>query len=170
MPRLIDRILTELKEKESADIPTTTTTFKAVLRRDIPHSWDVSMFESDQIAGYVVVQLREDDRYHLENQAVMGEYKHPGMKDGFGWGIEVHPRYHGRRIGHALLSIGIGLALRDFLEKPLANFEVFAGGLGDNGTFYEKFGFKIQPYNLGGKRPYLVGRYRQQTVPDIAIV
>ncbi|MBW2978029.1 GNAT family N-acetyltransferase [Candidatus Woesearchaeota archaeon] len=169
MSRLVDRVIDDLRENGDSEIRTETSRFRTVLQDTVPASWDISLYDLDQIVGYVVVQKNEDGSYRLENQADTG-YRHQGMKDGFGWGVEVHPNYRGRNIGKALLSIGIGLALSDFQEDcSVVDFKVEANGLGDSEEFYKKFGFEIESHDLGGKKPYITGKYTKQSVPDISI-
>ena len=169
MVRLIDRVLNDLRERKESEIQTETSSFIAILRDTILKSWDVSLYDLDQIIGYVVIQRNEDGSYRLENQADIG-YRHRGMKDGFGWGVEVHQDYRGRNIGKALLSMGIGLALRDFQEGcHVTDFKVKANGLGDSEKFYKSFGFETESYDLGGRKPHIAGDYTKRSVPDISI-
>ncbi len=52
-------------------------------------------------------------RYNLMNQNYV-MYKHPGMIQAFGWGIEVNDDYRNRNIGHCLLSVVVRIAQLDF--------------------------------------------------------
>lgn len=168
--RLVDTTLDELERNGEAEIKTGDSRLKAVLRRDIQDSWDISLHDQGRTIGYAVIMKDEGTKkwYQLENQADIF-YKHKGMEDYFGWGIEVHQNYRGKKIGHTLLSLGIGMALRDFQDDAsMTRFEVRADGIKDHRRFYERFGFKIDPHNPNTKT-IIRGRYVKLFVPEIYI-
>ena len=163
---LIDRVVTDLTETGTSTL-VGFPNFRAVLRTQYKNSWDISLFDSNQIAGYVVA--RRDDRpglgYYTKNQL----YVHEGMDDLFGAGVEVHPSFRKRGIGHSLLSIGVAIALQDHKQRGVEPFMLSAYGLGSREEFFRKFGFEVEYFDLGGVNPHKIGRYKKTNVPDISI-
>ena len=131
------------------------------MKRSTRNATEVSLCDAERIIGYVVLKKRAEGLYVLENQSAI-DYQHQGLENRFGWGIEVHAAYRGRNIGHALLSLGIGVILLEVNETE--NFEVRATGIIKNVDFYRSFGFEIR---YEGVSP--VGKYVKRTVPEIRI-
>lgn len=158
----INTLLDELWKSGQAPIHLSGSDFTAAYKRTRAGAINVTIAEGDTLVGYAT--LHRDDRgwYQVVHYPdIDGVF--PGLKNGFGVGIEIRPEYRGRHAGHALLSLGVGLAQREFEKRGWLNFEVRANGLGDREDFFRKFGFAIARHDLGGKRPYSVGVYTNPT-------
>lgn len=163
----IDTVFDELWENGQTTIHLSSSDFTATYKRTRAGAINVTISEGDMVVGYVTLHRDDTGWYQLVHYPdIDGVF--PDLRNGFGIGIEVKSEYQGRHLGHALLSLGIGLARKDFKESGRSSFEVRAYGLGDREAFFRKFGFEIERHDLGGKRPHSTGVYtNQRAVPAL---
>ncbi len=119
---------------------------------------DVVIFNNFDTVGFITLR-NSGKNYRILNDSLV--VPHEGFSNKLGYGIEVKEKYERRNFGHALLSLGIGVAIKDFNEKGLEDFVVKVSGISSKTHFYESFGFET---------PGFGGTYNQRSVPDINIV
>ena len=164
--RSVEEIVDELWLNKETLIPVGSNDLVNVSLELMPNDWfRIMMNHHDKgtKVGYVMVKRKDDGRYDLMNNPRI--IPDPQFSGGY-YGIEVNPNYQRRSFGTALLSLGIGIAQRDFIDRGATGnfrFELMAmtGDLSDK--FYRNFGLDI--YDPPNK-----GRYTKlDKVPELKI-
>ncbi|HLD19146.1 MAG TPA: GNAT family N-acetyltransferase [Candidatus Nanoarchaeia archaeon] len=136
----IESLLDELWKTGSVLLRTANGAFVAkYLRTRILNGITVMVYDGDFLVGTSSV-LPEFDGYEL---AVIPDPYRNQIEEAAGFGVAVSPDYRRRGIGHALLSLVIGLAQRDFQQEDIDPFEAVARSIDGNEKFYQEFGFEI---------------------------
>lgn len=116
---------------------------------------DVTMRDDgSESIGFITLKYESDGTYSIVNDTKTNP--HLGFVNTPGHGIEVIEKYRKRGIGKALLSIGIGLAQRDwrFNMAEEGRFTVVASDVTDSGLgCYQNFGFIVRGGNGGHPVP-----------------
>ncbi len=158
----IDHLIDELWKNSFVELQTVNGVFEVVFTKPADYL-DIVVKDSGKSVGFVsLLGERGISSYRLINYPLVNP--HPGFTNGLGVAIEVLDSYRGRNIGSALLSLGIGVAQRDFKnQNGLKSFQVVATGINKVQDFYKRFGFHVS--DVGGS---LVAIYDDSfRVPEI---
>ncbi|MBU0729946.1 MAG: GNAT family N-acetyltransferase [Proteobacteria bacterium] len=107
--------------------------------------FDVVLSIKNNDIGFITLKQKNSGRYSIVNDSSINP--HPAITQTAGHGLAVKAEHRKRGIGAALLSLGVGIAQKDYKARSTDEpFEVIATdvtGLGYG--CYLHFGFKILP-------------------------
>lgn len=127
--------------------------------------FDIQISTAEEAVGFITLK-HEREAYPIVNDTEVNP--HPDFINTPGHGLEVRAKYRKRGIGAALLSLGIGIVLKDFVARgDKGELKVVAGDITGLGLgCYQNFGFKIME-GMQVSTGYFVDRDR---IPDINIL
>lgn len=104
---------------------------------------DITLSQGNEPIGFIALKCEGGGRYSIVNNTRINP--HPAITNTPGHGLAVREDFRKRGLGSALLSLGIGLAQKDFKEiKGTGRFEVLATDVTESGLgCYKNFGFKL---------------------------
>jgi ribosomal protein S18 acetylase RimI-like enzyme len=104
---------------------------------------DIILCKESETVGFISLKIGEAGKYSIVNNAKLN--RHPDISLTPGHGLAVKEKFRKRGLGAALLSLGIGIAQKDFKEKNSSGtFKVLATDITDSGFgCYKNFGFRI---------------------------
>jgi len=139
----VNEIIDTLWHKQKVMIPAGHESLEAVLTRP-GNFFDIVLSNAREPMGFITLKHEGKGRYSIVNDTKVNP--HPTFVNTPGHGIEVKKRYRKRGIGAALLSLGTGIAQRDYrTKKQEAQFEIIASDITGLGLgCYQNFGFKIR--------------------------
>lgn len=139
----VDEIIDTLWHKRKATISTGHENLEVVLTRP-GDFFDIVLSNAREPMGFITLKHEGKGRYSIVNDTKVNP--HPTFANTPGHGIEVKKKYRKRGIGAALLSLGAGIAQRDYrTKKEEAQFEIIASDITGLGLgCYQNFGFQIK--------------------------
>lgn len=105
---------------------------------------DIILSHKEGPVGFITLKFEGGGKYSIVNDTKLNP--HPTITKTPGHGIAVKEDFRKRGLGSALLSLGIGIAQKDFKSrnKP-STFEIWATDITESGFgCYNNFGFKIK--------------------------
>ena len=105
---------------------------------------DVIFTSSTESVGFITIKYEGGGIYSIVNDTSVNP--HSSLLNTPGHGIKVKNKFRKRGLGAALLSIGIGIAQRDWHARGMeGNFKIVASDITNEGLgCYQNFGFTIQ--------------------------
>lgn len=128
--------------------------------------FDIVLSIQEEPAGFITLKNENSGRYSIVNETKVNQ--HPGFVNTPGHGLEVKYKFRKKGLGAALLTLGIGIAQKDFQAKNEAvEFVVVAGDITGLGLgCYQNFGFQIKEGMQISSGYY----YDSDKVPEINIL
>ena len=128
--------------------------------------FDIVISTQEEPAGFITLKYEGGGKYSIVNNTKVN--RHPSFVNTPGHGLEVKNKFRKRGLGAALLSLGIGIAQRDYRTRDEeAEFRVVASDITGLGLgCYQNFGFQIKQ----GLRVSSGYYYNPDTVPELAIL
>lgn len=163
----IQQLVDRLWRESTATVPAMEGKSYEIIYSRPADFYDVVMSEELEPVGFITMKYEGDGVYSIVNETKKN--LHPGFINTPGHGIEVRERFRKRGIGKALLSIGIGLAQRDWREnkKNEGRFTIVASDVTDSGLgCYQNFGFTVKEGMAVTKCFYL----DSERVPELGIL
>lgn len=126
---------------------------------------DIVLSSESEPVGFITLKHEGKGTYSIVNDTKINP--HPTFVNTPGHGLEVKKKYRKRSIGAALLSIGIGIAQRDFKTYWQDGiFKVVASDITHLGLgCYQHFGFQVRQGMLVSAGHY----FNLECVPEINI-
>jgi ribosomal protein S18 acetylase RimI-like enzyme len=105
---------------------------------------DITLSQESIPVGFVTLISENDGKYSIVNDS--NTSPHPAVTNTPGHGLAVREEFRKRGLGSALLSLGIGIAQKDFKEKgEVGEFKILATDVTESGLgCYKNFGFQIK--------------------------
>lgn len=166
---MIEDLVEDLWDDDLACFETEKSRFLVIAKSFPKNVLDFTLIENNRCIGYLTLLNNRQGDYYISYDPT-GGVSHFDLSGRFGIGIEIAKEYRRRGFGHALLSIGIGFAIKDYKEnEDDKKFKVIARGIGSNDKFYEKFGFELIPDTSPPGFHNEIAIYKKLMVPEIKI-
>lgn len=161
-----DRVLDTLWDKNQTRLTTTTGESYFVSFSRPAEFLDIVIAFNKTPVGFVTLKYEGDGKYSIVNDTQVNP--HPTFINTPGHGIEVKTEYRKKGLGAALLSIGIGIAQRDWKAGGRDGaFKVVASDITSDGMgCYQNFGFTIKEGMLVSEGYYS----DSEKVPEVNIL